>query len=234
MNDILRFLKAFEVWIYVLLGLAGLLYLRRFILALRDWQGTVFGMERNIAQRRLNEAATGLALAMLIAAGEFFLTSFVLPSVPSIDVLQTPTLAVLTTPTPTLTAPIGGVATTPLFPTATVATSGSTSASGCIPGKFEFMVPTAGQEVSGTVELKGILAIENFGFYKYEYSRSGSNVWITIAAGNEINQDNSLGHWDTSQLVPGDYLLQLVVTDNKGQMLPACVTTVKVVAPKSP
>ena len=234
MNEILRFLKAFEVWIYVLLGLAGLFYLRRFILALKDWQGTTFGMERNIAQRRLNEAATGLALAMLITAGEFFLTSFVLPSVPTVDVLQTPTLAVLTTATPTLTAPIGGIETTPLFPTATIVNAGGSATSGCIPGKLEFTVPANGQEVSGVVELKGILAVQNFGFYKYEYSRAGSNVWITIAAGNEINADNSLGHWDTSQLVPGDYLLQLVVTDNKSQMLPACVTTVKVVAPKTP
>jgi hypothetical protein len=138
------------------------------------------------------------------------------------------------TATPTINAQINGIESTPLFPTATVERTGGSSASGCIPGKFEFTIPSNGQEVSGIVELKGILAVQNFGFYKYEYSRPGSNVWITIAAGNQINPDNSLGHWDTSQLVPGDYLLQLVVTDNKGQMLPACVTSVKVVAPKNP
>jgi hypothetical protein len=232
MNDILRLLKAFETWIYVILGLAGLAYLRKFTLALRDWRATEFGMERSIAQRRLNEAATGLVLAVLIALAEIFVTSFVVPRVPNLQVLSTPTLAVLTTPTSTLPAGLPGlVETTPLFPTATVVTAGGQPAGGCIANKLEFTDPKNGQNVSGIVNLKGILAVENFGFYKYEYSRVGSNVWITIAAGNQINPDQSLGFWDTSQLTPGDYLLQLVVTDNKGMQLPACVTSVKVVSP---
>ena len=39
------------------------------------------------------------------------------------------------------------------------------------------------------------------------------------------------GTWDTSQLVPGDYLLRLVVTDNVNNLFPACVISVRVVAP---
>lgn len=232
MNDILRFLKAFEAWIYLGLGLLGLFYLRKFVLALKDWQGTLFGMERSIAQRKLSEAGTGLILAVLIALAEIFVTSFVLPNMPSIQVLQTPTLEILTTPTATLSPSLDGTPLpTPLFPTATIVAAGTQPAGGCIPGKLEFTVPQNGQVVSGVLDLQGILAVSNFGFYKYEYSRVGSNVWITIAAGNQVNPDNTLGHWDTSTLAPGDYLLQLVVTDNQGAQLPACITSVKVVAP---
>jgi hypothetical protein len=231
MNEILRFLKANEVLIYVLLGLLGLYHLRKFVLALREWQATVFGLERNNAQRRLNASASILTLAILIAAGEFILISFVLPRVPNFQVLQTPTLLVLTTVTPTLALSKPGSQTTPLFPTATQVNSATQVGNGCKPGKLEFTVPKNGQVVSGVLELKGILIVENFGFYKYEYSKSGSNVWITIAAGNTINPDQSLGFWDTSQLLPGDYQLSLVVSDNKSQFLPACITTVKVVSP---
>ena len=37
-----------------------------------------------------------------------------------------------------------------------------------------------------------------------------------------------LGQWDTGTLAPGDYQLRLVVSDNQGQALPACVITVRV------
>ena len=40
-----------------------------------------------------------------------------------------------------------------------------------------------------------------------------------------------LGNWDTTLLVPGDYLLRLVVADSQNQLLPACVVSVRVVAP---
>jgi hypothetical protein len=38
----------------------------------------------------------------------------------------------------------------------------------------------------------------------------------------------SLGQWDTTSVPPGDYQLRLVVTDNQGQALPACVISVRV------
>ncbi len=62
MNDILLFLKANEVWIYILLGLVGLIPLRNFIVGLREWQGTIFGLERDIAQRKLTGALSLLVL----------------------------------------------------------------------------------------------------------------------------------------------------------------------------
>ena len=80
----------------------------------------------------------------------------------------------------------------------------------CKDGSVEITSPEEGQTVSGTVDIIGTVNIDNFGSYKYEYSRSGTINWITIAAGNQLKLNESLGFWYTSELPPGTYLLQLV------------------------
>jgi hypothetical protein len=73
--------------------------------------------------------------------------------------------------------------------------------------------------------------VEKLGFYKYEYSPTGSERWTTIAAGNTIIIDEPLGGaWDTSDLIPGNYELRLVVNDNLNNALPACVIQVTIEA----
>ena len=39
MEELLRFLRAYEVWVYVILGVGGLLYLRKFGLAWQELRG---------------------------------------------------------------------------------------------------------------------------------------------------------------------------------------------------
>ena len=46
MEEAISFFRAFELWIYLLLGLGGLYYLRKFILAWQELQGASFGLER--------------------------------------------------------------------------------------------------------------------------------------------------------------------------------------------
>ncbi len=114
MNEIIRLLKTYEVWIYLLLGLVGLFYGRKFFVALQEWRGTIFGLERENASRRLSEATSVLVLVALMAAGEFLMVSFVSPIFPGVQVLSTPTLDILTTPTITLAASAEAVGTAAL------------------------------------------------------------------------------------------------------------------------
>jgi hypothetical protein len=58
---------------------------------------------------------------------------------------------------------------------------------------------------------------------------AGSDSWSTILANNQIVQDGELGRWDTAEITPGDYKLRLVVTDNQGNAMPACVVPVSIV-----
>jgi hypothetical protein len=227
MNAILKFLQTYEVSIYVLLGAVGLLYFRKLLIAWQSWRTALYGMEREIAQRRLSAALTIVALLVLMTGAEFTLVTVVAPMVPQASSLATPTLNLLVTPTVTL-----GPQQTPLpgsIPTAvTLAVAVS---NGCMPGKLEWTYPKNGDEISGTIELKGTVNVDNLGFYKYEFSQPNSDSWVTIAAGNQAKTDSPLGGaWNTTVLTPGDYLLRLVVSDNQNATLPSCQIAVKVVA----
>jgi hypothetical protein len=106
----------------------------------------------------------------------------------------------------------------------------SASSTGCVPDKVIITSPEPGEQVQGTVELVGTVNIPSLGFYKYEVAAQGSDTWATISADRVIVKNGVLGHWDTKALTPGDYQLRLVVTDNQGKSLPACIVPVRVIA----
>jgi len=229
MEGIFPALKQYEFGIYALLGMVALIYLQKFIVSWREWRGTVFGIERDIALKRVRATLTVLVLLLLFAAAEFLIVSFVIPAYPQLTMLATPTLDILATPTVTLASQIGslsiGRATQTPSPVPTV------QVEGCTPGQIEWVDPVPGQELSGTVRLVATVNIPNLGFYKYEYSEPGSDIWNTIAANNEAKVKGEIGFWNTNQLEPSkDYLLRLVVVDNQNQSLPMCVISVRVVA----
>ncbi len=225
MQEALRFFQAYEIWIYILLGSVGILYLRKFFAAWQELQGAVFGLERENAQGRLNQAASILILVFSLMAAEFLLTSFILPSLPQTTLLFTPTVNLLTTPTSTIEAAEMGQAMMGLATQATT-TSGdllsSTSSSQCIAGQIFISSPQNGSEVRGIVEINGSANIPNFGFYKIEMRRADEADWLTILAGNQIQPDGLLGTWNTVLLSPAVYQLRLVVVDNQGVASPPC------------
>ena len=168
-------------------------------------------------------AITVLVLLLVTAGAEFFVVSFVAPAYPMAELLPTPTLDLMATPTATL-AP-GAAA--PLI----VPTIAENISSGCVPGVIDWTSPAEGEQVNGMVELTGSVNVPNLGFYKYEFSSPGQDDWQTIAAGNTTKVNEPLGGvWNTEQLVPGDYLLRLVVTDNENNAMTPCIIPVQVVA----
>lgn len=54
MEEALGFFRALEMWIYLLLGLWGLIIIRKFVLAWQELRGATFGLERENAEGRLN------------------------------------------------------------------------------------------------------------------------------------------------------------------------------------
>lgn len=235
MDEALRFFKDYEFWIYLLLALGGLVYIRKFVLAWDELRGAAFGLERESAQSRLNQAASMLVLLLAMGVTVFVLVSFVVPTVPGANPLLTPTLDLFATTTTTL--PVNPTLidttqeTTNITTPSTVEPSGG---EGCIPGELMISEPKDGTEISGVVTLKGTANIPNFGFYKYEVARPGETIWLTIQAGREVVQDDELGQWDTRTLSSGDYMLRLVVTDNQGESSPPCVIHIYVNNPVTP
>jgi hypothetical protein len=227
METVYRFLANYEGLIYILLSLGGLFAFRWLWKSWREWRDSVFGLEREFAVRRMSQALMVSLLILFLFLGELFLTSFVVPTLPSTDILATPTLDILDRTQGVLSSN-PAVALTVITP---VTNSLSALASGCIPGEIILTSPEPGQEVSGTITLIGTVDVDNFGFYKYEVALQGTEIWATISAGRDIVRNGDVGLWDTSTLTPGDYQLRLEVTDNQGDSYPPCVIPVRVLAP---
>jgi len=222
MAEVYNFLRTYEVLIYILLAIGGLFAFRWLWRSVRESQTAVYTMEREFSSRRLAQSVAISALIVVLFCVEFFMATFIIPGLPA-NVLTTPTLDFISTPTGTLSAEMmTQFANLPPQPMAA-------DSIGCVPKKIILTSPVAGDEIKGTVELIGTVDIANFGFYKYEVARMGSDTWATISADRVPVTNGLLGRWNTTSLTPGDYQLRLVVTDNQGEVLPACIVPVRIV-----
>lgn len=229
MEEALRFLRAYELWVYLFLGLGAIFYIRNFILAWGELRGAAFGLERESAQARLNQAASVLVLLLVVAVTVFILVSFIAPTVPGAIPLLTPTLDLLATATTTLPSATQGTGEPILTPTMTLLPGGTPPAdNGCVPGEIMLSFPQDGGEVKDIVEVVGTANTANFGFYKLEMKRIEEANWLTILAGNEPKTDEILGAWNTGLLAPGNHQLSLVVVDNQGGSSTPCIIQVRV------
>jgi hypothetical protein len=231
MEEVLRFFKTNEIYIYLFLGGWAVWEIRRFILSWEEVRGAAFGLERESAQNHLNRSAVMLVLVLMMAISEFSLVYFVIPGVPGATPLLTPTINLLATSTVTLPA------TTPLIgntaSSATPVPSTPVGTTGCVVGQLEITSPKSSDVVSNTVTLVGTVDLPNLGFYKYEVARPGDTAWLTLQAGRGVKHNETLGEWNTSSLPEGDYLLHLAATDNQGADLGACQIQVHVtIAPQ--
>ena len=230
MFEALRFFRSNEVWIYLALSLAVVIYLYRFVISWQEFRGSLFGLERENAQGRINQSATALVIVVLLIASEFILVTYVAPAIPESNPLLTPTVDVLATPTTTL-AP-GGLE-EDVAVEGTVAPTATLDArlGECSAAISEIIGPEPDSQVSGVIDIIGSADIANFGFYKLEVAQvEQATNWRTIQAGRDrVVDDILVANWDTTTLVTGSYLLRLVVTDNDGFALPDCQVPIQIV-----
>lgn len=223
MGPLYRTLASYEPLIYIALAIGALFAFRRMLRSWREWRDSVYGLEREFALRRLGQATAAAFLVLALVFVEFFVATFIAPTLPATDILATPTLDLLLTPAGTLSPEQATQAA--LSPVTQEVPSGM---SGCIPDKIMITSPEPGLDVSGTVDITGTASIPNFGFYKYEIALRGSQNWATISAGREPKVNASLGSWNTTSQTNGEYFLRLVITDNVGMALEPCVIAVRV------
>jgi hypothetical protein len=225
MAAVLSFFVRLAPLIFLLLALGVLFGIQRLVKARAEMRGAAYGLEREIAHRHTRQAISTLVLAGFLAFAEFFLVVFLVPNIPALSLLVTQTMNPLLTPTSTF--PLEFVQT---LGAGTPAATPTAAPTGCIPGQIDIASPKAGEQIQGSIKLKGTATIPNFGFYKYEFSPLGSGTWAAILASRKPVLDGDLGNWDTSAIATGDYELRLVVTDNQGNEFPACVIPVRIKA----
>jgi hypothetical protein len=219
MGSVYRTLANYEPLIYIALAIGGMFAFRRMWRSWREWRDSVYGLEREFALRRLGQA-TAVALFILgLLFAEFFIATFIAPSLPASDILATPTLNLLVTPAGTLSP-----GSTPTVITQPV----PSGMSGCVPDKTMITSPKPSEEVRGTIKITGTADVPNFAFYKYEVASMGTQNWATIAAKQAPVKNSELGEWNTLPFTNGDYFLRLVIVDNVGTSLEPCVIAVRV------
>ncbi len=224
MIEFLRYLRDLEYLIYIVIGGFAVWQIRNFYLAWEEMRAAAFGLEKESAQIGLNRSAALLVVLLFLVTAEFGLVSYIIPSIPGVDPIPTPTIDLLATPTATIQledTPTPAFQETPLPGTAIIQT-------GCLPDELMITFPGNNSTVSGIIEIEGTVDIPDFGFYKFEVSALNSENWLTIQAGDSPRTDEVLGFWDTTQLDPGNYSLRLVAVDNQGIALEPCAVDVYV------
>jgi hypothetical protein len=225
MEQVLQFFRAYEIWIYVILGILILWQVRKFALAWEELRGAFFGLEREAAQSRVNSAATMIVLLIIMAVAEFTIVTFVIPTIPGANPLPTATLDLLATPTSTLPSSTQKPnETQPATPTP----AELPAAEGCTAGEINLTEPLNGDRISGSTTIRGSADIPDFGFFTLQVARPGDTVWLPISVGQQPVKNDILGTWDTSSLTPGEYMFRLLVTDNVGNELSPCAIQVMV------
>ena len=225
MTNLVRALDSYKEGIFLVLAIGAVLAFRWLWKSWREWQMSVYKLEREFAMRRLSQAVTFSLVVVVLLCAEAALVVFVIPGLPASFFIPTPTMDVLAQPVGTLSPDQMTQAVAAPQPAV------SANMQGCVPNQIMISSPKPGEEVKGKIEVKGTVNIPNFGFYKYEVALRGSDTWATILAGTEVRIDAPLGQWDTTALTPGDYQLRVVVTDNKGVALTPCIIPIRVLAP---
>jgi hypothetical protein len=223
MGPFYRALADYEPLIYIALAIGCLYAFRQMFRSWREWRNSVYGLEREFALRRLGQATVLGLLVLALLFVEFYVATFVAPSLPASDILTTPTLDLLAAPAGTLSPDAATQAA--LSPITPVVQSGM---SGCVPDQIMITNPVSGTDIRGIVDLTGTADVPNFGFYKYEVALAGTENWATVSAGDKPVRDGVLGQLNTTILANGDYFLQLVILDNVGKTLEPCIIAIRV------
>lgn len=228
MHEALLFLDTFQAWVYLLLGLAGLAYLRLAVRWLGAYRSSIFALERERARARLIHAGVLLGAVCALGAANFLITTFAVPAVPaSARPTAIPTISLLNTPT--LSSVSSGAET---LNTSTPSPVVVLDPSGCQNPQATITAPLDGDAITGVVDFLGTARISNFAFYKLEYIRlMPGSVWRAVSAGTTPIVEDRLGSWDTSLVLPGDYGFRLVVTDSAGNAPLPCAIRLQVRPP---
>ena len=226
MEDLLRFIANYEIGLYLIFGIIILINAKRLFDAWVDLRSANFGLEKEVAQKKIRTSITVIFLLLLFSISNFILVSVASIRVPGISRVATPTIDLIATEGQAVDEP----AINQITPDVPQQTQTAIALTGCIPNELEWIAPSTGEEVSGSVELKGTVNIPNMGFYKYEYRSQGEEIWTPISAGNKpVVEELFGGSWNTDQLEPGMYFLRLMVSDNQNNLLRPCEIEVKVI-----
>jgi len=230
MEEALLLIEENQSWIYLVLVVAALAYLRLAVRHYRAFRTSYFGIEKESASSQFARASAMLGLIVSVLVATFLVATFAGPAVPvSSRPTPIPTVSLLTTSVGPTVSPIeASISATPVADV-------EANSAGCQNTQATLRSPVDNEAIRGTVEVLGAANIPNFAFFKIEYKGLEPDaVWRAVWAGTETvcesgcGESELLGRWDTSLVTPGRYAMRLVVTDASGNAPLPCMITVDI------
>lgn len=241
MLEFLRPIVIFDTWLYILLGLVAIFFLRLIWLARRDRSRSIFALERENASIRITRYFAGFMIVLVLMLGVYYLslvTPTIVPPPPS-TATPTPIIALpptptppplLPTPTPTATAaptiaPTVALEDTPPPPTPELSQGQPPN---CPNPAARISQPGNGAAVIGVMQVLGAAATDNFDYYKFEFQDPASGDWVFVSRFDNPVLNGVLGSWNSDTVPPGQYAFRLVVVDKTGNFPEPCVVQLAV------
>ncbi len=238
MTILVKLVADYAIWLYVLLVLVALLFLRAYVVARRERDNSIFTMERESAAGRMAQATMGLLVTLIAIAGVFYTAKILVEEVPLPEVIPTPTVLIALPPSPTPP---------PLLPTPTMTGTprprptmapqetetptpelSSATPPDCPNPGVRISEPGSGAIVSGVIQIVGSATIADCGYYKFEGRGNGFNDWTFIQRFEEPISGGILGAWDTNSVTSGEYEFRLVVVEHSGNYPTPCTVRLSV------
>jgi hypothetical protein len=260
MTTILRWLTRQAMFVYLACLVGAIVYALRGLAARRRREAAQFSLERDVNQQRMLRSFLISGLFLLLAVIVFLIGNYVEPRLEEASETTPTVVGILTlTPTPlvlptadltmaspdlstsvapatvvvtqTVVAPLLDVGTpTPVqLPTPTEA---EVPQPDCPSPNAQLVLPVAGANVSGLVEVRGTATMNAFSYYKFEVQFPGSDTPNFVSQYDIPVQNDLLGYWDVSdptRYPPGGfYRFRLVVVDIYGNTA-ICTIPVRIV-----
>jgi hypothetical protein len=247
MDRVLRVIADYQWWLYGLLALLVLFYLRRAFLARRQGARSIFKLEQEQARGRYLRSVVVTIIILVILAAVFGTTNLLIPSLqrtpePTATVttgpLSEPTLTT-TPPPPTITPTVTA---TRVLPTRAVMPTGTPQSPttptplvrppSCPNPGARITSPGMNQAVIGDVSVRGSASISDFHYFKIEVAPGPNPVdgqWTVVGELHYIAVEGGvLETFNSGAYPPGIYTLRLVVVDRTGNFPDPCRVTVTV------
>ena len=238
MTILVKLIADYAVWLYLLLGLVALLFLRTYLVARRERNNSIFALEREAASGRMVQATIGFLVILILIGGVFYTSQTLVDEIPLPEVTPTPTVLIVLPPSPTpppllpTPTPTGTPRPRPTLPPLETITPTLEIAVGvppqCANPGVRISEPGTGAEVSGVIQIIGSANIPDFWYYKFEFQGNGFGDWTFIQRFENPINGGILGAWDTRSVPSGDYEFRLVVVDKTGNYPEPCTVLLSV------
>ena len=239
MTTLVQFILRTETILYILAAIIIFFSLRGLVVARQVQRNAVFGLEKEAAQQRQRRSLGTILALFLLSSGVYIISHIVAPNMGEVPLEPTPTPLVFVTqlPTPTETRLLyPTVTSTPGLPPAAVVGTPSPvpaeSINGCEILGATITKPASGEFVTGQITVEGQTNILDFAQYKFEINGpSTSGAWVVVGTFTVPVIDGFLGTWDSTSLIPGNYVLRLVVSRIDGTFPTPCEVPITVTGP---